>query len=77
MCDRIVSEDPFILIFRSDRYKTPKFCDKAFDGCLAAIKFFYYFMVTSKMLEKCHDALLSNDDILFFYDNFSKVYIFY
>ena len=39
MCDRVVSEDPFILIFCSDRYKTQKLCDEAFDDCLATLKF--------------------------------------
>ena len=39
MCDRVVSEDPFILIFCSDRYETQKLCDEAFDDCLAALKF--------------------------------------
>ena len=37
-------------------------CDKAVDDCLAALKFIPDWFVTSKMLEKLHDALLTNDD---------------
>ena len=33
-------------------------------------------MVTSQTLENFHDALLANDDILFFYEDFNKVLFF-
>ena len=39
MCERVVSEDPFMLIYYPDRYKTQKMCDEAVDDCLAALKF--------------------------------------
>ena len=39
-------------------------CDEAFDDCLAALKFIPDWFVTSRMLEKFHNALFSNDDIL-------------
>ena len=31
MCDRVVSEDPFILKYCLDRYETQKMCDEAVD----------------------------------------------
>ena len=53
-----------------DKYKTQKMCDEALDDCLAVLKFNWF--VTSKMLEKSDNALFTNDDILFFDEDFSK-----
>ena len=39
MCDRVVSQDPFMLICSSDKYKSQKMCDEAGDDCLVALKF--------------------------------------
>ena len=66
MCNKVVSEVSFMLIYCSDRYKLKKICDEAVDDCLAALKFFPDCLVTSKMLEKFHEALLTNDSIFFF-----------
>ena len=41
-------------------------CDEAVADCLAALKSISDWSVTSKMLEKYHDALLPNDNIFFF-----------
>ena len=41
MCDRVTSEDPFMLLYCSDRYKTQKMCDKAVHDCLAALKIYF------------------------------------
>ena len=76
MCDRVPSEDPFILTFSSDRYKTQKVCDETFNYFLTAFKSFPDLFVTSKMIGKCHDALLANNCILFFDEDFSKVTFF-
>ena len=76
MCDRVVSEYPFILIYCLDRYKTQKMCDEAIDDCLAALKFILDWFVTSKILEELRDVLLTNDDLLFFDKDFSKVTFF-
>ena len=52
-------------------------CDKAVDDCLAALKFIPDWFVTSKMLEKFHDALLINDDTYsLFWWRFYKVTFF-
>ena len=45
-------------------------CGEGVDDCLTALKFIPNWFVTSKMLDKFHNALLTNDDILFF-DDFS------
>ena len=64
MCDRVTPEDPFMLVYCPDRYKTQKMCDEAADDCLAALKFIPDWFVTSKMLEKLDNDLHANDDIL-------------
>ena len=52
-------------------------CDEAVDDCQGALKFSPDWYVASKMFEKFHDALLVNDDILFFHEDFSKATFFY
>ena len=47
-------------------------CDEAFDDCLAALKCIPDWFVRRKMLEKFHDALLANDDLLLFDEDLSK-----
>ena len=32
MCDKVISKEPFVLKFYSDKYKTQKMCDKTFDA---------------------------------------------
>ena len=38
MCDRVVSEDPFLLVYHLDKYITQKMCDEAVDDSLATLK---------------------------------------
>ena len=51
-------------------------CDEAIDDCLEASKIVPDWFVTSKMLEKFHDVLNTNDEILFFDEHFSKATFF-
>ena len=62
-----------MLVYYPDRYKTQRICNEVVDDCLAALKFINDWYVTSKMLGKFHDALLADNDILFFDKKFSKV----
>ena len=66
MCNRVISEDPFILVYCPDKYKIQIMCDEAVDDCLAALKFIPDGFVTSKMINKLLTALYSDDNILYF-----------
>ena len=35
MCERIVSEDLFLIVHCPDKYKTQRKCDEALDDCVA------------------------------------------
>ena len=48
MCDKVVSEDPFILKCCLDRYKTQEICNKAADAFLPTLKFIHDWFVTNK-----------------------------
>ena len=37
--DRVVSEDPFLIVYSPDKQKTQKMCNKAVDCSLAALKY--------------------------------------
>ena len=45
-------------------------CDEADDDCLAALKFVPDWFVTSKMLKKVDNVLHTNDNILFYHEDF-------
>ena len=62
MCDSVISEDPFSIVFFPDKYKTQIMCDEAVDDCLAALKFIPDWIVTNKMLQKLDNALHANDE---------------
>ena len=72
MCDIIVSEDPFLIFYCPDKYKTQRMCDEAVDYCLASSNFIPDWFVKSEMLEKSDNALRANDDILFCKEDFNK-----
>ena len=57
MCNRVVSEDLFLIAYCPDQYKTQKMCDKAVDYPLAALKLIPNWFVTSKMTEDVFTAL--------------------
>ena len=66
MCDRVVSEDPFLIVYCPDKYKTQSMCDEAVDDSLAALKLVPDWFVTSKVIKKLHTALYTDENILFF-----------
>ena len=39
MCDRGVSEDPFLKIYCPNKYKTQGMCNQAIDDCLGDLNF--------------------------------------
>ena len=61
----IIYEDTFMLIDCPDRNKNQTMCNEAVDDCLEALKLISVWSVKSKMLEKVHGNLLTNDEILF------------
>ena len=50
ICDRVVSEESFMIIYCPYRYKTQNMCNKAAADCLKALKLIPDWFVTSKML---------------------------
>ena len=72
----VVSEDPILMTYCPDRYKDQIVCDEAVDDCLAVLKFISDLFVIGKMLEKFHNVLLDNDDILFLNQDLNKAIVF-
>ena len=50
MCDIAVSEDPFLIVYCPDKYKTQKLCDEAVNDSLPALKLIPDWFVTSEMI---------------------------
>ena len=73
MCDRVVSEDPFLIVYCPDKYKTQRMCEEAVDDCLAALKFIPDWFVTSKMIKKLLTTLYADDNILNFNEDSANV----
>ena len=51
MCYRAISEDRFVLVYCHNKCKTQKMCNEALNDCLASLKFFSDWFVTSKMIK--------------------------
>ena len=66
----------FLCQYIVNGYKTERMCDEAIADCLAALKFIHGWFFTSKILEKTDNALYSNDDTLFYNEDFDKVNIY-
>ena len=56
MCDRVVSEDYFLIVYYPDKYKTQGMCDEAAADSLAGLKFVSERFVTSKVIKKLYTA---------------------
>ena len=73
MCDRIISDDHFSIRYVPDQYNTQQICDKAYDDCLAALKFVPYWFITSKMIKILFIALHADENILYFREDSGNV----
>ena len=62
----------FFKIF-PDQHKSQQMCYKAVDDCLAALKFVPNWFVTSKMIKIVFTALYTDENILYFNEDFSNV----
>ena len=72
MCDRVVSEDYFSIVYCPDKYKAGRMCDEAVDGSLAAPKLIPDWFVTGKMI-KPFAALYADENILYFNEDSDNV----
>ena len=73
MCDRVVSEDPFLIVYCPDKYKTQRMCDEAVDDSLVALKLVPDWFITSKIIKKLYAALYTNENILYFNEDSGSV----
>ena len=64
--DRVVSEDPFLIVYSPDKQKTQKMCNKAVDCSLAALKFIPDWFGTRKMIKELFTAFYADENILYF-----------
>ena len=62
MCDRVVPEDRFLIVYFADKCKTERMCD----DCLAALKLIPDWFVTSEMFKKFFTVLYAEENILYF-----------
>ena len=65
MCDGVVSKDPFLLVYCSDKYITQKMCDEAVDYSLATLKLILDWFVTNKMIKELFTVLYASESILY------------
>ena len=66
MCNRVVSENLFLIVYCPDEYVTPEMCDEAVDDSLATLKHIPDWFVTSKIIKKLFTALYADENILYF-----------
>ena len=61
LCNKVVSEDLFVLKYCPYKHKAQEMCDKAIDFCLLGLKFVSDWFVRSKMIERIDNGVFSND----------------
>ena len=64
ICDRVVSEDPFLIVYFPDKYKTQRMCDEAVDDSLGASKLISDWLFASKIIKELFTALCAGENIL-------------
>ena len=67
-CDRVLSEDPFLIVYCADKDKTHRICDKTVDDSQAALKFILHWFSISKMIEILFTALCADENILYYFN---------
>ena len=73
MCDRVVSEDPSIIVYCPGKYKTQRMRDEVVHDSLAALKLTPDWFVTSKTIKELYTALYADETILYFNEDSGKV----
>ena len=73
MCDSTVSEDPFLIVYCPDKYKTQGMCDEAVDDSVAVLKLISNWFPTSKTIKKLKTALYTDENILYFNEDSDNV----
>ena len=66
MCDRVVSEDSFLIVYCPDKYKIQRMCDEAVDDYLAVLNLLSDWFATSKTIKKLKTALYTDENMLYF-----------
>ena len=74
MCDRVVSEDAFLIVYCPKKYITQKMRDKAVDDSLAALKLIPDQFFKSNMINKFFPALYVDENILYFNEDSDVVF---
>ena len=72
MCDRVASEDLFLIAYCPDKYKTQIMCDEAVDS-LAALELVPDWFVKIKMVKKLFTTLHADENIIYFNEDSSNV----
>ena len=66
MFDRVVYEDPFLIVYCPDKYITQKMHDEAIDDSPASMKLIPDWFVTCKMIKKLFTALYADENTFYF-----------
>ena len=66
LCYIVIPEDPSLIVYCPDKYKTQRMRDEAVEDCLAALRLVSDWFVTSEMIKKLFTALYADENILYF-----------
>ena len=77
MCDIVVSEDLFLIVYCPDKYMTQEMYDEAVDDSLAALKSICNWFATSKIIKNLFNALYVDENILYFNENYANLIVLY
>ena len=73
MRDKAFPEDSFMLKYCLGKFETQEMSDKAVDSFLLTLKFVPDWFVTSRIIKKLYNSLLTDDNTLLFDKDFGNV----
>ena len=73
MCDRVVSEYSFLIVYCLDKFLKQKMCDEAVDDSLATLKPILDWFVTSKMIKNIFTAFFADENMHYLKENSGNV----
>ena len=73
MCDRVVSQDIFLIVYCPHQYKTQRTCDEAVNDSAAALQLISDWFIRNKMIKELFTALYTDENILYFNEDSGNV----
>ena len=74
ICYKVLSEDPFLVLYCPDKYEIQGMCDEAVDDSITILKPVSDWFVTYNMIKKLYTTFYADENILYFNEDLVILY---